>query len=218
LFVFSRRSFPEGLTSISALKDEVNKRALTKKISDAIKTGQEVKYNRSKIMFIGAGAAGKTSTIRSLLGKPFLEDIDSTIVGKGDIQVEITTLNMSRWKEILIAKEGHPLEGDFERILGRIGTQKCEKERIGPETNLKFEKLRGLELMQRRQERVPNRLKKGKGNIERKKRSLFLRWYRCMLMLKNKNDVKSKLSKREFYSIYLISQDRPCSTAYIIFF
>ena len=66
----------KSLSRAAVLEEEVKKRALTEKIIVAIKTGQKVKYNRSKLMFIGPGGAGKTSTIRSLLGKPFQPDLE----------------------------------------------------------------------------------------------------------------------------------------------
>lgn len=55
-------------------------------------------WNRSKIMVIGQGRSGKTATIRSLLGQPFDDNLDSTI-GARLTQIQTTTRASGEWSK-----------------------------------------------------------------------------------------------------------------------
>ena len=46
-------------------------------------------YKRAKLILVGQGAAGKTSTARSLLGRSFEPEYVSTIVGNADAQIAL---------------------------------------------------------------------------------------------------------------------------------
>jgi len=48
-------------------------------VKDAVMNGDEVPWRRCKLMIIGQGRSGKTSLVRSLLGQPFVEDLQSTV-------------------------------------------------------------------------------------------------------------------------------------------
>ena len=63
----------------------------------ALKDGS-VQWMQSKLMFIGEGRAGKTCTLRSLLGKPFV-DTASTL-GYDLSACKIDRTNVKNWTEI----------------------------------------------------------------------------------------------------------------------
>ena len=50
-----------------------------KVVADALKSTEKVEWMQSKLMIVGEGRAGKTSTVRSLMGQSFVQDLDSTI-------------------------------------------------------------------------------------------------------------------------------------------
>eukprot|EP00924_Labyrinthula_sp_SR-Ha-C_P010871 snap_masked-scaffold_47-processed-gene-0.20-mRNA-1 protein AED:0.34 eAED:0.40 QI:0/-1/0/1/-1/1/1/0/1171 len=54
------------------------------------------KWNKSKLMFVGQGRAGKTSTVKSVLGLPFDSKEESTI-GASYTQIQTTTTSESKW-------------------------------------------------------------------------------------------------------------------------
>eukprot|EP00924_Labyrinthula_sp_SR-Ha-C_P010865 snap_masked-scaffold_47-processed-gene-0.10-mRNA-1 protein AED:0.40 eAED:0.42 QI:0/-1/0/1/-1/1/1/0/1107 len=54
------------------------------------------KWNKSKLMFVGQGRAGKTSTVRRVLGQPFDAEEKSTI-GASYTQIQTTTTAESKW-------------------------------------------------------------------------------------------------------------------------
>ena len=66
-----------------------------------------VRWGRSKLMVIGQGGAGKTSTVRSLLGKAFVKEHDSTI------GASLTKTDTSAWKETDVK------ESDFNETASR---------------------------------------------------------------------------------------------------
>jgi len=89
-------------------------------IKTALKTGVQVPYGRSKLMVIGQGRAGKTSTVRTLLGESF-EYQKST---KGINAVD--RLTTRKWKR---------MDRDFRQDLQEAGAKavaKLQKERIQP--------------------------------------------------------------------------------------
>ena len=57
------------------------------KVSGAINTNKKVRYLRSKILFLGAGGVGKTSTIDSLIGIPFEKRHISTRVASTEKEI-----------------------------------------------------------------------------------------------------------------------------------
>ena len=66
-----------------------------------------VRWGRSKLMVIGQGGAGKTSTVRSLLGKAFVKEHDSTI------GASLTKTDTSAWQE------NKAKESDFNETASR---------------------------------------------------------------------------------------------------
>ncbi|GBG35241.1 Leucine-rich repeat serine/threonine-protein kinase 1, partial [Hondaea fermentalgiana] len=59
----------------------------------ALKANEKVRWGRAKLMVVGKAAAGKTSTIRTLLNQPFNPSHDSTI------GVQLTLMRTRDWKE-----------------------------------------------------------------------------------------------------------------------
>ncbi|GBG35178.1 NACHT, LRR and PYD domains-containing protein 1, partial [Hondaea fermentalgiana] len=60
---------------------------------EALKANEKVHWGRTKLMVVGKAAAGKTSTIRTLLNQPFNPSHDSTI------GVQLTLMRTRDWKE-----------------------------------------------------------------------------------------------------------------------
>lgn len=87
------------------------------KIKEALESDEVVDYRRTKMMFIGNGEAGKTSTVRGLLGKKFLRDIESTRVGDADQQIQLSMKTVSEWTEYAVQEGDHMLKNDFNVML-----------------------------------------------------------------------------------------------------
>jgi len=71
-----------------------------KKEQEYMKTvwgNERVRWKRSKLMFVGQGRAGKTATVRSLLGKEFNEEWDSTV--GADINTVKNLHERSEWRK-----------------------------------------------------------------------------------------------------------------------
>ena len=66
---------------------------------------------------IGNGGAGKTSTLKSLLGLKFSRKYNSTLVADNDQQIELYTGNIADWKQVKQKTGEHLLQGDFASIL-----------------------------------------------------------------------------------------------------
>ena len=64
----------EMIPRYDELQHIVSQNLVEAKVYAAINSNEMVKYRRSKIMFVGQGGAGKTSTIRSLLGEEFQKE------------------------------------------------------------------------------------------------------------------------------------------------
>eukprot|EP00511_Aplanochytrium_stocchinoi_P001156 CAMPEP_0204826224 /NCGR_PEP_ID=MMETSP1346-20131115/3952_1 /ASSEMBLY_ACC=CAM_ASM_000771 /TAXON_ID=215587 /ORGANISM="Aplanochytrium stocchinoi, Strain GSBS06" /LENGTH=1008 /DNA_ID=CAMNT_0051954139 /DNA_START=998 /DNA_END=4024 /DNA_ORIENTATION=+ len=60
------------------VQDEIEEKAKTRFL-DALTSERSAPLNRLRLMFVGQGKAGKSETVRSLLGKPFHRDWDSTV-------------------------------------------------------------------------------------------------------------------------------------------
>ncbi|GBG34278.1 Nucleotide-binding oligomerization domain-containing protein 2 [Hondaea fermentalgiana] len=87
------------LTRIGIPRDELRKEAISGRSTaaheahDALKANGKVRWGRAKLMVVGKVAAGKTSTIRTLLSQPYNPDHDSTI------GVELKLTHTRDWKE-----------------------------------------------------------------------------------------------------------------------
>lgn len=104
---------------IKLMCEELNERKNTKEfwekiISEAISSNQMTKFARSKLMFIGKGRAGKTSTIKSLLNQDFSDKEESTVVADSEGQIKVTTRNVvlhEQWKPQPLMEHG--IKTDF---------------------------------------------------------------------------------------------------------
>ena len=65
-------------------------------VAQAKESTEEIPWQRSKLMVIGAARVGKTSTVRSLLNEPFSPNMDSTV---GIDLKEIKTMEKEGWQE-----------------------------------------------------------------------------------------------------------------------
>mmetsp|Transcript_15871 Transcript_15871/g.20336 ORF Transcript_15871/g.20336 Transcript_15871/m.20336 type:complete len:822 (+) Transcript_15871:462-2927(+) len=89
------------------------RRTQKRKFLEALKSDEKAPLNRSRLMFVGQGKAGKSATVRSLLGKGFNPDWDSTI--GADISERMTSSATSKWRN------PDDLKGDFtSRFAARL--------------------------------------------------------------------------------------------------
>lgn len=98
--------------------DIIRKRRVFR-IKKALENGDKVKYNRCKVMFVGDGLAGKTSTIRSLLNQSFQKTV-STRMGEADKEVTFETSVVTDWKVKQfsdVEQENHVLGGELKELV-----------------------------------------------------------------------------------------------------
>ena len=100
-------------------KQKIQKR----EYKNVILYGDKGKWMRAKLMIVGQGRAGKTATVRSLLGKPFSKSLDSTI-GASLSQTETTADGSSSWHE----QEG---SAGSEVFITKLALQRTRKLRTG---------------------------------------------------------------------------------------
>ena len=86
------------------------------KVIKAVNNREKTAFARTKLMVIGNGGAGKTSTIRKLLGKPFQEKYLSTEVGEADAQVQLSNVSMNNWEGLENTEGEHILNEDCHYI------------------------------------------------------------------------------------------------------
>ncbi|EGD81579.1 hypothetical protein PTSG_11865 [Salpingoeca rosetta] len=73
---------------------------LMKRVNAAIAAGASDLFGRGKLMLVGQGRAGKTTTLRSLLAKPFEKDQQSTVgAATSDMAVTVDTQDVRSWQE-----------------------------------------------------------------------------------------------------------------------
>eukprot|EP00511_Aplanochytrium_stocchinoi_P011567 CAMPEP_0204860328 /NCGR_PEP_ID=MMETSP1348-20121228/189_1 /ASSEMBLY_ACC=CAM_ASM_000700 /TAXON_ID=215587 /ORGANISM="Aplanochytrium stocchinoi, Strain GSBS06" /LENGTH=668 /DNA_ID=CAMNT_0052009005 /DNA_START=1 /DNA_END=2004 /DNA_ORIENTATION=- len=78
---------------------ERNKMAKQKRFLDTLNSDEKAPWNRSRVMFVGHGKAGKTATVRSLLGQPFTEEWDSTI-GATLLESKQNVIEDGNWSKV----------------------------------------------------------------------------------------------------------------------
>src|ERR1700761_8410546 len=84
-----------------------------------LKTGGSGPLSRGKLMMTGPGRAGKSATVRSLLGKPFNPKLESTIGADASQTCSVDrNENVVNWAEITKESEfaGHAARAVAERI------------------------------------------------------------------------------------------------------
>ena len=104
----------------------VNEYKRRERFADALKTGEEVSYQRAKIMFLGKERAGKTSTIKSILYGTFDEEEPSTKVASQKA-VEVSVLLADKWREQHLLPNDHFLARDLSNFF-RLGWKLDGKE------------------------------------------------------------------------------------------
>ena len=89
-------------------------------VQEAVNSNKKMVYLRSKIMLVGRGAVGKTSTISSLLGYPFQRRHISTPVAEAERQIHISNVALGRWKEVKRDPSTHILHKDFNSVAQKV--------------------------------------------------------------------------------------------------
>ena len=92
-------------------------------LRDAIMNGDSMAWMRSKLMLVGEGRAGKTSTLRSLLGQVFNENQQSTIgADMADCIIDNFNVTLDQdetgkpWQEVT-AEHG---DDEFDRAVAQL--------------------------------------------------------------------------------------------------
>ena len=103
-------------------------------VLQALKEGS-VKWNHSKLMLVGEGRAGKTCTLRALLGKPFIDTASTVGLHLSACQIDRTTVE--DWTEVAELGQQH------ERATARAcaASMLQEMQRVMDEAEL-FERLK----------------------------------------------------------------------------
>lgn len=92
--------------------------ATRKAFEDAIKNGGSAPWMRSKLMMVGEGRAGKSSTVRSFQGKPFDPKLESTLGADTSSTVTVDRLeNVIDWTE-------REKDEEFARVAARSAARK----------------------------------------------------------------------------------------------
>ena len=80
-------------------------------------------FKRTKLLVVGNGGAGKTSTIRSLLTKEFQTEYDSTEVADANVQVSL--LSALDWRPQQENSGIHFMEADFKQAVLQVTEDKA---------------------------------------------------------------------------------------------
>ena len=97
------------------IQRQVEKNNWMHKVQYALAQNVTTTFKRTKLLVVGKGGAGKTSTIRSLLTKEFQAEYDSTEVADANVQVSL--LSAVNWK---LQKENidvHLMDSDFQQAV-----------------------------------------------------------------------------------------------------
>ena len=87
------------------------------RIQRALESGENVPYRRTKLLFVGEGRAGKTSTINSLLGLEFHPEQASTLVAEAEADVAVSLQDISDGWIKQGHEERHLLKDDFRNVV-----------------------------------------------------------------------------------------------------
>eukprot|EP00053_Salpingoeca_punica_P001430 m.33334 g.33334 ORF g.33334 m.33334 type:complete len:1005 (+) comp11007_c0_seq5:360-3374(+) len=116
----ANQDFPVNENSLDCSKE------ILRSILQSARTGEKQPFNRSKLVMVGEGAVGKTSTVRSLLGQQFVPDHISTqgaaVTDAKPIAASADTL---AWREI--GREF--LLNHYARTQRQIGRRSAEEKR-----------------------------------------------------------------------------------------
>ena len=93
------------------------------KVQFALYTNYQVSYRRSKLLVVGNGGVGKTSTIQSLLSQGFDHKYKSTEVA--DANVQISLLSAANWRQQNNHNDNHLMDKDFEQVVALIEEDKA---------------------------------------------------------------------------------------------
>jgi len=113
-----------------------NEMTLKRKIAKAVVDGGMAPWNRSKLMVIGQGRAGKTATVRALQGQSFVPDLESTI-GASLTETHIR-IEGAKWNEPR-KDSGHnyavDLAARFLQLSSKVNLKDVERDERTSETN-----------------------------------------------------------------------------------
>eukprot|EP00511_Aplanochytrium_stocchinoi_P003789 CAMPEP_0204824340 /NCGR_PEP_ID=MMETSP1346-20131115/2366_1 /ASSEMBLY_ACC=CAM_ASM_000771 /TAXON_ID=215587 /ORGANISM="Aplanochytrium stocchinoi, Strain GSBS06" /LENGTH=963 /DNA_ID=CAMNT_0051951435 /DNA_START=109 /DNA_END=3000 /DNA_ORIENTATION=+ len=111
-------------------------------LSDGLQSGSSVRWGRSKLMVIGQGGAGKTSTVRALLGQTFNPNWDSTVgadlkktdtSGWNETEVQSSDFTEAAARAVRVQQkkrieEFKKRQVNLESIFGKMELEKAGKE------------------------------------------------------------------------------------------
>eukprot|EP00055_Hartaetosiga_balthica_P014855 m.84206 g.84206 ORF g.84206 m.84206 type:complete len:742 (+) comp8710_c0_seq4:184-2409(+) len=98
---FSDVASVASVASLASGHDDKDGDDLRALISDAINKGETDYFGRGKLMVVGQGRSGKTTTIDSLMGRPFNAKQQSTVGAATDnLAVTVDTEDVQSWKSV----------------------------------------------------------------------------------------------------------------------
>ena len=104
------------------IQEQVERNRWIQKVQYALLQNVTTTFKRTKLLVVGKGGAGKTSTIRSLLTKDFKSEYDSTEVADANVQVSL--LSTVDWKPLKEYSDLHLMESDFKEAVSRVKQDK----------------------------------------------------------------------------------------------
>ena len=105
------------------IQQQVKKNRWMQKVQYALMYRVTTSFKRVKLLAVGNGGAGKTSTIRSLLTKRFQADYDSTEVADANVQVSL--LSALDWRLQKEKASVHLMDSDFQQAVSQITEDKA---------------------------------------------------------------------------------------------
>lgn len=152
LQIYFHLSDYRGVEEGEQLYQNIMRERETQRIFNLIKSGEKVKYSKSKLMFLGNGGVGKTSTLRNLLGESFIKNHVKTKVADCDKNV-FCDVHLKNWtKAIKSHDELFPKDLQRmskillkEKLFSNIKVQKSEKKTKSVENDISESTLYNVE-------------------------------------------------------------------------
>eukprot|EP00049_Salpingoeca_infusionum_P000833 m.42669 g.42669 ORF g.42669 m.42669 type:complete len:1316 (+) comp10724_c1_seq1:102-4049(+) len=136
----AKSSARADISAKDAAQKQAEKQAQQKfneKVADALRKGQSDEFRRGKLMIVGQGRAGKTTTFESLMGKPFERHQQSTVgATTADLSVTVDTKDIQSWEPY--EEEG----GEMRRALQMAALAQLEELKQIKEANKSTKKSR----------------------------------------------------------------------------
>ena len=126
------------LESLPGWQTSTSNRDFVRRVQFACEAKTMVHFNRFKLMLVGSGGAGKTTTLKALLGHKFDRSYKPTLVCDAEKHIKITPTNVPDWKEATPKNGEHLLLNDLQNVVSGINLPNA------PQLDLLTEEVEGL--------------------------------------------------------------------------